>query len=327
METENFKQQQQDRVEEGKDLKREDELTDLSQIPAKELPGADKKSLFSKIGETISNAATTVVDKITGLPVVEGHEDLDRDVRRQVKKINKEIQERGVEGTPDPVEWEKSLPKQARKEVEGAKSEAEGLVKKISGKVDEIKDSGNLSSATTIQPNREGPSPLDKVNEEYGNIAAKVDEALPAVPKEGSSLLGKIQHSISNAGDSISQKVEGLKQRFTGDKAEQREDDGTEKFRKVEDGFKESVDELKHEKRVEELGQEELASKNPFKALDTGSDNNKEEGETRTLGEKIRGGLNDASQKISSKTSELNQKVKGVFEKAPQDKENTQQTA
>jgi len=330
METENFKEQQQDRIEEGKELKREDELTDVSRMKPSELPG--KKSLFSKLGETISSAATTIADKISGIPVVEGHEDLDRDVRKQVKKINKEIQGRGVEENPAPAEWEKSLPKQVREGVEGAKDEAEGLVKKISEKVDDVKDSGDLSSKTTIQPNREGPSPLDKINQEYANatskVEEKVDEVLPSAPKESTSILGKIQHGISTAGDSISHKVGDIKQRFVSNKEEERNDDGTKNFRDVDNGFTETVDELKHEKRIEELGQEELSSKNPFKVLDTGSDaNNQEEGETRTLGEKIKGGLNDAGSKLSGKATEINQKVKGVFERAPQDKENAQQIA
>jgi len=89
----------------------------------------------------------------------------------------------------------------------------------------------------------------------------------------------------------------------------------------------ETVDELKHDKRVEELGQEELSSKNPFQPLTSGSN---EEGENRTLGEKVRGGLNDASQKISSTVGGVSQKVKSAFvhkEATPQDKENAQQIA
>lgn len=58
METE-FKDQQQDRIDEGKDLKREDEMRDLSQIPPKQLP-ATEKSLFNKISEGISHVATTI---------------------------------------------------------------------------------------------------------------------------------------------------------------------------------------------------------------------------------------------------------------------------
>ena len=65
MEVENFKEQQQDRIEEGKDLKREDELTDLSQIPSKQLPGAENKSLLTKISEGISNVASVICKNFT----------------------------------------------------------------------------------------------------------------------------------------------------------------------------------------------------------------------------------------------------------------------
>jgi len=325
MENQQFKNQQQDRLDEGKELKHETELKDLSQIPKKELPTSG--SLLSRVSEGLSNTASTISDKLGFKDVtLEGHEDLDKDVRKQVKQINKEILKqphRDGQDNQKPSEWANELPRRAAQQ-------AEGLARKISNTVDEIKDSGDLSSKTTIQPNREGPSPLDKVNQEYSNLATKVEETVNANPaKQGTSILGAIQQGIHGVTEKISQGVEGLKQKLgSGEKAEEREDDGTKRFRKVkdEDAFNETVDELKHEKRLEELGQEKLSSNNPFQTLSTG---NKEETETRTLGEKIKGGLNDASSSISGKVGEVSQKVKSVFShtNAPVDKENAQQAS
>jgi len=340
METETFKQQQHDRIEEGKELKREDEVKDLSNIPSKNLPGAEHKSLFSKISDGISNVATTISEKV-GLsePVIEGHEDLDQNTRKQVKKINKEILQHAAEKGPEVEkvnDWEKNLPRHAKNEAEGLKNQAENFASKVSETLDDIKEDGNLSSATTIRPNREGPSPLDKINDQYDAAVSKAEKTVeqvtstePSKPSEGTSFSGKI-HQIS---DTISHGIDNLKRRFSGDKSgdreEERNEDGTKTFKTVKDGFSESVDHLKHEKRVEELGgQEELSSKNPFQPLTSGSNEN--ESESRTLGEKVRGGLNDASQKISSSVGEVGQKVKSVFvhkEATPQDKENAQQIA
>jgi len=331
METESFKEQQQDRADEGKELKHEDELRDLSQIPKKDLPST---GLLSKVSEGISNAATAVTDKLGFKDItVEGHEDLDKNVRKQVKSVNKEILKQAHRDGQDnekPSEWANELPKRVAQQAENLKGEAEGLAKKLSSAVDDIKDSGNLSSKTTIQPNREGPSPLDKVNQEYSNLATKVEESVSTdSAKQGTSILGAIQQGIHGVTDKISQGVESLKHKFAGgDKPEEREDDGTTKFRKVkeEDAINETVDELKHEKRIEELGQEKLVSSNPFQALGSG---NQQEAESRTLGEKIKGGLNDAGAALSSKIGEVSQKVKSVLPhaSAPVDKENAQQAS
>jgi len=147
--------------------------------------------------------------------------------------------------------------------------------------------------------------------------------------KQGTTILGAIQQGIHGVSGKISQGVESLKQKLGGGgKAEEREDDGTKRFRDVkdEDAIDETVEQLKHEKRIEELGQEELTSSNPFQTLSTG---NQMETETRTLGEKVKGGLNDASSTISGKVGEVSQKVKSVFShsSAPVDKENAQQAS
>jgi len=85
----------------------------------------------------------------------------------------------------------------------------------------------------------------------------------------------------------------------------------------------ETVDELNHEKRVEEFGeQEQLKSQNPFRSLDSGD--NKEEGENVTLGDKIK----ESGNKITTKVGEVSQKVKSTFApKTVQNKENAQQIA
>jgi len=300
MDSQDFKEQQHDRIEEGKDLKREDELKDLSQIPSKQLPGPAGKSIFSKISEGISNVATAISEKV-GLsePVIEGHEDLDKDVRKQVKKINKEILKRAAEKGPEVEkvnEWEHTLPKQLKKEIEDLKSEGKDTMSKASSKVDEAKDSTS-----------------SKIKESTSSESSK---------PSGPSFTGKVS-------DRISQGVDALKDKFTTRKEEERSEDGTKTFTTVKDGFNETVDELKHEKRVEELGQEELTSRNPFQALTSGT-NDTEESEGKTMTEKVKGGLSDASQKISSTIGGVSQKVKSTFshkENTVEDKENSRQTA
>jgi len=39
-------------------------------------------------------------------------------------------------------------------------------------------DDGNMSSETKITPNREGPSPLDKINEKYAETVGKVEQQI-----------------------------------------------------------------------------------------------------------------------------------------------------
>jgi len=283
MENQQFKEQQQDRIDEGKDLKREDELKDLSQVPKKDLPSG---SIFSKVSQTLSNAASAISDKLGSKDVtLEGHEDLDKDVRKQVKKINKEIltqSHREGQEAEKPSEWANELPRHA------------------------------------------------KSNEQSSDLATKAEKVVSSdSSKQGTSVLGSIQQGIHDVTGKISQGVESLKQRLSGgEKPEEREDDGTKQFKKVkeEDSINQTVNELKQEQRLEELGQEKLQSNNPFQTLSSG---NKDDTESRTLGEKIKGGLNDASHTISGKVGEVSQKVKSVLphSAAPVDKENAQQAS
>lgn len=289
--------------------------------------------------------------------------------------------------------WNNKTSKDASaKETEEAPKEEdsqqeEGLIKKISGFVEEHKDSGDLSSETTIQPNREGPSPLDKINEGYGKavdkIVEKAEDAVEKVeevvePKEegteekGKSVVEGVKQKISEELGNVKEKLKSEKEEDV--KASQgkskpsktqedqgnsnRTDENVEKknqekkikeedtkgFTEVTTGFNETVQELKHERGEDEVTKE-LNSGNPFEPLahqkfidyqsgakkgenvelkESESAGNAEGGEDKSLVEKVKQGLSDASSKISEKVGETKEKIKSVF--VQKDKENTLET-
>jgi len=370
MSTENFKEQQHDRQEEGKELLREDEMRDLSQIPAKQLPGATQPSLLSKISTGISNAAHAISEKVgISETAPEGHEELDRNVRKQVKKVNEEIRQQVGQNLNQPNDWEDSSLPKFNKEAEQPADQAKGsedkseqktsIVGKIAGSVQGVTHSisqgiTNLKDQITGGPVVEGHEELDrnvrrqvkKVNEEIRQQLGQnlnqandwEDSSLPKFKKEAEqpaeqAKSSKPEHSTKQQGvsSSISQGVSSIVQKFSKEKEEERpedrQEDGTKHYKTVKDGVNETVTHLKHEQRVQELGQDELSSKNPFQPLTSGSN---DDSENRSLGEKVRGGLSDAGQKISSTIGGATQKVKSVFvhkEANPVDKENAQQIA
>jgi len=380
MSTENFKEQQHDRQEEGKELLREDEMRDLSQIPSKQLPGANQPSLLSKISTGISNAAYAITEKV-GISdsAPEGHEDLDRNVRRQVKKVNDEIRQQATEkgqNIEQTNDWEDSSLPKFNKETEQPADQVKGseqktsIVGKIAGSVQGVTSSisqgiTNIKDQITGGPVVEGHEELDrgvrrqvkKVNDEIRKQGVEKgltnqtndweDSTLPKFKKEAeqpaenaksskpeqpakqetTSIVRKISDSVQGVSNTLSQGVGSIKQIFSKEKEEEREEDGTKHYKTVKDGVNETVTHLKHEQRVNVLGQDELSSKNPFQPLTSGSN---DDSENRSLGEKVRGGLSDASQKISSTVGGATQKVKSVFvhkEANAQDKENSQQIA
>jgi len=112
-----------------------------------------------------------------------------------------------------------------------------------------------------------------------------------------------------------------------------------EGFHRVTEGFTETVDEHNHEQRIEELGQENLHSTNPFEALASEDVDVAQPGSditNKTLGQKIQDSFTGAGSKISEKITGASEKLRSTFDQVKgtvgaigksEDKENASQTA
>jgi len=215
-----------------------------------------------------------------------------------------------IPGKGDVKEEVAEKEKEVKDKVEEAKEEktpiieqAKALARKASQKLEEYRDSGDLSSETTIQPNREGPSVLDKANEEYGKVAnkvvEKVEEVVGANTEEGESFTDKVK-----------EKAIELKDRLT-------PSSGEEGFTEIKSGFSETVEELRQERGEGEF-RKQLNSKNPFEKF---------AGENQKGGkpiEKTKETFNEATNKISEKLVDTKEKIKSAF--VQPDKENAPQS-
>ena len=122
-------------------------------------------------------------------------------------------------------------------------------------------------------------------------------------PERKKSLTEKINDVISQG----YQSVKGHFSQDTQNKIEEKlhvnkEEKADTEFHEVTTGFSETVQELKHEQRVEALGQEELVSSNPFDSLATGE----KESENKEAPSGISSRIAETKDQIASKFTQEN---------------------
>jgi len=205
-------------TQDDKTLKRENELADLSKVSSGEIEALDKPTEHAHS------------HGVLGL-LKEGFTDFGSAISGQVSHLKQFLHHnKENEMTCTKMSSKKESQEERESLVEKAKEKAHDVSQKISDALEEYPDRGNLSSETTIQPNKEGPSTLEKINEESAIVAEKVSEKaeevkekiLPAgsggnekkenlkenSPKEGKSFTQKLQEGVTTLVRKISETFE-----------------------------------------------------------------------------------------------------------------------
>lgn len=355
-------------AEDGKFLMREDELRDISDIPEVQqgLYAPDKPSLLGRMKEGVSDIAHKVENVIPHGSQSESHhkslfEKLNDGLSSIATTVSNTIHGSTEKPENTPVLGGIDYQVKLAQELESGKDTVKSFGRKLSTNLENYKDSGDMSSETTITPNRTGPSTLDKIDEKYGKVADKIAGTFD-------SLKDKVIPS-RDTDTNVSQRGEDSDSTMTF--TEQRENLSLEApthqinpaelkdFHEVKTGINETVSEYKHDHRVEELGgKEELVSSNPFDALSKveeaepteeetptrsfgGDITNKvlqptnsaiskkpiqDETESKGLIQSMKEGVANISTSIADAVGHLADKTIGTME-APEDKENLRQTA
>jgi len=232
-EEKSLKQRISGKVEDLKDRFRSQEVeTEKTALPFAE----PQQSLRGKVSEGIHD----ISDKISGK--IEG-------VKEKFKS----------EGEQEP---EKTLPNEETSQP--SKKSGESLLSSFMGHVYEI--SGNIFEKIDDMQAKNQPKGEEKP-ESSQNLLPETLTSEPFVENRP-AFMEKTKESIHNLSDKISGKMEHLKDRFRSEKAEPEPTQKSEgEFHAVTTGFSENIDDLRREKRLEELGGEELISDNPFLSL------------------------------------------------------------
>jgi len=167
---------------------------------------------------------------------------------------------------------------------------------------------------------REGISGLtSQITHQVDNLKDRLrtkEEVSEDTGAPGQSFTGKIKDGFDMISNKISSKFE---------KEEPKEDPSG--FKTVEEGFSETVDELKKEQH----GDEKYVSQNPFDSLDSQetSDETKKSiterlgGDITNKVQQLKDGISNTTSKLSEKFTETKEKLKSSLASAPVDKENT----
>jgi len=175
-------------------LKRETERAELSKVPSPVIDQIVKDTDHSKAQELHENQG--LLNRIK-----EGLTDITSKISGEVSHLKEKILHHGHQDQSAQLQKENEN-KENQEENESLgkkiKEKAQAIKKSISDVVGEYPDPGDLSSETTIQPNREGPSTLDKINEDYAKIEEKITEKIEGIkekilPSENNQI--EAQHS------------------------------------------------------------------------------------------------------------------------------------
>jgi len=231
-----------------------------NQEEAPEQPSEEKP--LEQPSESSEQESQSLKQKISG-----GFQNISGKISQNVDALKgkfKSGKEENQEGASEQLSEEKPLEQPS----ESSEQESQSLKQKISGGFQNI--SGKISQNVDALKGkfRSGKQDEGEEIEALDEPAERSQEESQPIEANKQSLKEKVTGSFQGISSQISQRVEGLKDRFTSGKEKSEElerdpnDDG--KFHKVTEGITETVSELKEEERVAPL-----LSNNPFEPLET----------------------------------------------------------